>query len=78
MFVSGGSVLHAPLALEALGGREDSRSHDGPRHRHLLRGGEEAEEEAPAGLSLGEPEVPQLVVLSLLPLRVAQLRQRRR
>lgn len=44
----------------------------------MLRGGEEAEEEAPAGLSLGEPEIPQLVVLSLLPLRVAQLRQRRR
>lgn len=66
------------MALEALGGRQDPRSDDGPRHRHLLRGGEEAEEEASAGLPVGEPEVSQLVVLQVLPVRAAQLRQRDR
>lgn len=66
------------MAVEALGGRQDPRTHDGSRYRHLLRGGEEAEEEAPAGLPVGEPEVSQLVVLPLLPVRAAQLWQRHR
>ena len=31
------------MAMEELGGRQDYRPHDGPRHRSRLRGGEKAE-----------------------------------
>lgn len=59
-----------------MGGREDPRPDDGPGHRDLFRHREEAKEEADAGLPLGEPEVPQLVGLQVLPLRGFGLSQR--
>ncbi|XP_039301331.1 innexin shaking-B [Nilaparvata lugens] len=64
------------MAVEALGRRENPRTHDGPGHRNLLRGGEEAEEETAARLSVGKSALSQLVVLSILSLRAAVVRQR--
>lgn len=64
--------------MEGLGGWQDPRSHDGPRHWALLRGREEAEEEDAAGLSLGESALPQLVGVQVLPLRGARPPQRHR
>ena len=52
-----------------MGGRQDSRFDDGSRHRPLLGGGEEAEEENVARLSVGESSISQLVGLQVLPLR---------
>lgn len=77
IFVSGHTVLHAKMAVEGLGGRQDTRSHDGPRHWFVLRGREEAEEEDAPGLSLGESALSQLVGVQVLPLRDPRLPQRR-
>ena len=57
----GNPVLHPTLAVEKLGGRQDHCAHDGPRHWRGLGGGEEAEEEAAAGLPLRQPQESQLV-----------------
>lgn len=64
--------------MEGLGGWQDPRSHDGPRHRFVLRGREKAEEEDAAGLSLGESALSQLVGVQVLPLRDTRFPQRRR
>lgn len=61
LLLIGDLVLHATMAVEGLGGRQDPRSHDGPRHRSVLRGREKAEEEDAPGLSLGESALSQLV-----------------
>ena len=52
--------------MEELGGGEDHGPHDGPGRGCGQRGGEEAEEEAVAGLSLRQFEEPQLVGLQIL------------
>ena len=66
------------MAVEELGGRQNPCPHDGPGRGHLLRSGEEAEEEAPARLPGRQSQASQLVGLSLLLLRNARTRQRRR
>lgn len=71
LLLSGDTFLYTAMALEGLGGRQDSRSYDGPRHWTLFRGGEEAEEEDAVGLSLGESSLPQLVGVQILPLRAS-------
>ena len=78
LLLSGDTFLHASMAVEGLGGRQDSRSYDGPRHRTLFWGGEEAEEEDAVGLSLGESSLPQLVGVQILPLRSSRSGQRSR
>lgn len=75
---TGDPVLRASVAMEELGGGQDPRPHDGPGRGHLLRGGEEAEEEAAPRLPGRQPQAPQLVGLPLLLLRVARTVQRRR
>jgi len=72
----GHPVLCAALAVEELGGGQDPRPHDGPGRWHLLRGGEETEEEAAARLPGRQPQTSQLVGLSLLFLRDARPDQR--
>lgn len=74
----GDTILHTEMAVEGLGGREDSRPDDGPRHRSLLRGREETEEENASRLSVGKSSLPQLVGLQILSLRGASLGERRR
>ena len=54
------------MAVEKLGGGEDHCLDDGPGHRGGVRGGEEAEEEAAAGLPVRQPQEPQLVGLQIL------------
>ena len=76
--IVGDPVLRASMAVEELGGGQDSCPHDGPGRGHLLRSGEETEEEAPARLPGRQSQAPQLVGLSLLFLRNARTRQRRR
>ncbi|XP_076633491.1 innexin family member shaking B isoform X3 [Colletes latitarsis] len=66
---SGDPFLHTPMAVERLGRWENSRADDGPRHRSLLRGREEAEEKDAARLFVGESSLSQLVGLQVLPLR---------
>lgn len=66
---AGDIVLHAQMAVETLGGRENPGSHDGPGRGHMHGSGEKAEKEDPARLSVGEPAVPQLVDLQILPVR---------
>lgn len=61
--LAGDPLLHPALALEGLGGWQDSCPYDGSRHRPLLRGGEKAKEENAARLPLGEPTLSQLVGL---------------
>ena len=78
LLLSGDTFLYATMAVEGLGGRQDSRSYDGPRHRTLFRGGKEAEEEDAVGLSLGESPLPQLVGVQILPLRAPRPAQRNR
>ena len=63
------------MVVEELGGRKDNRPHDGPRHRGRVGGGEEAEEEASARLSLRQPQEPQLVGLPILLLRATRFSQ---
>lgn len=70
--VSGDAVLRAAVALEVVGGGQDTRPHDGPRRWRLHRDREEDKEEADPRLPLGEPEVPQLVGLQVLSVRVAR------
>lgn len=72
----GHPVLRAALAVEELGGGQDSRPHDGPGRWHLLRSGEETEEEAAARLPGRQPQTSQLVGLSLLFLRDTRPDQR--
>ena len=63
---SGHSVLYSKMVVEKLGGGENHSAHDGLGHRGGVRGGEEAEEEAPAGLPVRQPQEPQLVGLQIL------------
>lgn len=74
--IAGHSVLRAALAVEELGGGQDPRPHDGPGRWHLLRSGEETEEEAAARLPGRQPQTSQLVGLSLLFLRDTRPYQR--
>lgn len=74
--LAGNPLLHTAMAVEELGGWQDSRPHDGPRHRHLFGGGEKTKEKTAARLPLGEPQIPQLVGVQVLPVRVAGLRER--
>lgn len=55
--------------MEILGGRQDTSADDGPGCGRLHRDRKEDQEEAYPGLLVGEPEVPQLVGLQVLPLR---------
>ena len=75
-FPPGHPVLHTKMAVEKLGGWEDHCAHDGLGHWGRVRGGEEAEEEASAGLPVRQPEEPQLVGLQILLLRTPRLTQR--
>ncbi|KAL4721158.1 hypothetical protein ACJJTC_017313 [Scirpophaga incertulas] len=72
------AVLRPPLALEIVGGRQDPRSDDGPRRGRLHGDREKDQEETYPGLSVGEPALPQLVGVPVLPLRGACLCQRHR
>ena len=62
--------------MEELGGRKDPGTDHGPGLGHHLGGGETAEEEAPSGLLVHQPEKPQLLGLQILLLRVSCLAQR--
>lgn len=55
------------MAVEALGRWKNPGAHDGPGRGHLHGRREEAEEKDPARLPMGEPAVPQLVDLQILP-----------
>ena len=68
---AGDLVLRPAVAVEELGGGQDPGPDDGPRSGHHLRGGEAAEEEAPARLSLLESQESQLLGLQILLLRAA-------
>lgn len=57
------------MAVETLGRRENPGAHDGSGRGHLHGRGEKTEKKNPARLSVGEPEVPQLVDLQVLPVR---------
>lgn len=76
--ITGDTVLHAQMVVETLGGRENPGSHDGSGRGYLHGRGEEAEEKDSARLSVGEPEVPQLVDLQILPVRGDGVVERRR
>ena len=52
--------------MEKLGGGEDYRLNDGLGHWGGVGGGEEAEEEATAGLPVRQPQESQLVGLQIL------------
>ena len=67
--LSGYPVLHAPMAVEVLGRRQNPRFDDGPGRGHLFRNRKETEEEAHDRLLVGKPQVPQLVGLQVLFLR---------
>ena len=64
--VAGPSVLRSPLAVEELGGGQDPRADDGPRHRRGAGRGEAAKEAAAARLPRRQPQAPQLVGLQIL------------
>lgn len=66
---AGDIVLHAQMVVETLGGRQDPGSDDGLGRGHLHGRGEEAEEKNSARLPVGEPAVPQLVDVQVLPVR---------
>lgn len=68
-FHTGDIVLHAQMAVETLGRRQNSGAYDGPGRGHLHGRGEEAEEKDSARLPVGEPTVPQLVDLQVLLMR---------
>lgn len=55
------------MAVETLGRWKNQGTYDGPRRGHLYRRREEAEEKDPARLPVGEPAVPQLVDIQILP-----------
>lgn len=65
----GDTLLHATMAVERVGGWQDPRVDDGPRHWPLFGGREEAEEKDVTRLSLGKSSLSQLVGLQVLPLR---------
>lgn len=75
---AGDAVLRAAVAVEVVGGGQDPRAHDGPGRRRVHRDREEDEEEAHPGLPVGEPALPQLVGLPVLPVRGARPCQRYR
>lgn len=75
---SGHPVLHPPLAVEELGGRQDPGADDGPGPGDPVRGGEAPEEEAPRRLPLLQPQEPQLLDVQILLLRAARFAQCRR
>ena len=75
---SGDPLLRPAVAVEKLGGGQDRRPHDGPRPGDHLRGGEEAEEEAPRRLPLLQLEEPQLLDVQILLLRAPLPSQRDR
>lgn len=66
------------MAVETLGRWKNPRVDDGPGRGHMQRNGKETEEKTPSRLSLGKPPLSQLVVLSILPLRISIARQRDR
>nr|KAF7427729.1 hypothetical protein H0235_007423 [Vespula pensylvanica] len=65
----GDSLLHSAMAVEGLGGWEDSRSHDGSRHRFMFGSRKETKEEDAARLPMGKSSLSQLVGIQVLPLR---------
>ena len=67
--------LRSTMDVEELGRGEDPCPHDGLGRGHMLRGGEEAEEEAVVGLPRRQPEAPQLVGVPVLLLRDPLLHQ---
>lgn len=68
-FFTGNIVLHTQMAVEALGRWKNQGTHDGLRCGHLYGCREEAEEKNSARLLVGEPAIPQLVDLQILPVR---------
>lgn len=68
IFFPGNPLLYASMAVERLGGWQDSCVDDGSRHRPLFRSREEAEEEDVTRLFMGKSSVSQLVGLQVLPL----------
>lgn len=57
--------------MEVVGGGQDPGADDGPGRRCVYGNREEDEEEADPRLPVGEPQVPQLVGLPVLPVRGA-------
>lgn len=53
MTMAGNPLLCSAVVMEVLGGRQDTRPHDGLRHWHLFGHGEEGEEEAAHRLLVG-------------------------
>lgn len=69
---SGNAVLRSALALEVMGGWEDTSAHDGSGRWSLHWNWEENEEETDSWLPVGELAVSQLVGLPILPVRGAR------
>lgn len=69
VFHAGDIVLHSQMAVETLGRWQNPGAHDGPGRGHLYGCREKAEEKNSARLPVGEPAVPQLVDLQVLPVR---------
>lgn len=61
---AGDTVLYAAMAVEVMGGWQNSRTDDGPGHWHLFGDGEEAEKDAPPRLSVGKLTVLKVSVLN--------------
>ncbi|KAI4459818.1 innexin [Holotrichia oblita] len=66
---TGSAILHAALALEIMGGWENTCFNDGFGYRNLLGNREEIKEEINAGLFMREFSVPQLVGLQVYHMR---------
>lgn len=54
------------MAVEILGRWQDTRSHDGSRHRDMLRNREETQETSHVGLPVRELSISQLVGIQVL------------
>lgn len=65
------------MAVETLGRRQNPCAHDGLGRGHLHGRGEKAEKKDTARLPVGEPEVPQLVDVPVLPVRDVGVAERR-
>lgn len=65
------------MAVETLGGWKNTSSHDGSGRGHLYGCREETEKKNSARLSVGEPEIPQLVDLPILHVRNYGINERR-
>lgn len=68
----GDVILRSAMAVEVLGRRQDPRPDDGSRRWRVHGDREEDEEETDSGLPVGEPAVPQLVGVPVLPVRGAR------